>query len=90
MQSYIQVILIILGFLLFAFILAWIAVKMDDLSTQKHLDFLSERIGHKVLSIKEWCEKNDINYSKYWDDKTVKDKYRNYILNIETNIMLKG
>ena len=86
MPYYIQVILVILGFLLLTFIIACIAVKMDNLSVQKHLDFLSEQVGYKVLSLKEWCENNNINYSKYWNDKTVQNKYRNYILNIETKL----
>jgi hypothetical protein len=64
------------------------ATARNRLEMKKHLNFLSEKIGYKVLSLKEWCEERNINYSEYWDNKIVQAKYRNYILDIESKIEL--
>ena len=81
-------VVIFLVVLISIFLIAYLCARADEKDEEKHLEFLSEKIGYKVLTLEEWCEKNNINYSKYSNDKTVKGKYRSYILNIESKIEL--
>jgi len=83
-----EVVIVLLSlFLLFSLISGFCAY-CDTKDEEKHREFLSERIGYKVLSLKEWCEERNINYSKYWDNKIVQAKYRSYILDIESKIKM--
>ena len=69
------------------FMLAGVAAYFEREEESRHLQFLSEHVGYRVLSLKEWCEEHKIDYDKYWDDSIVKRNYKKYITQIESQVI---
>lgn len=82
MEGFLTFIIIIGGIVL----LVWLVIKADERDEKRHLEFLSERIGYKVLSKEEWFKKNNIDWKKHWNDDTVRRAYNDYIWSIETKV----